>query len=442
MINHYSKAILLTVGCIFSASLLIGQNVGINTDGSVPGLMLDVKSPTADDGIRINNTAGTGDALINFQFSGVDEWTLGVDDSDLDEFKISRSGALGTSNAFTINSNRQLMSGIAGTEALPAWGFDGDANTGLWQPAVDQFALSVGGVEFMTIVEGGTDVITFNNDLDDMDFQIKGDLEVDLFYVDGANNRVGIMNGTPTYFFHMTEGGNGIGAAPLGHFENNGTTGLALSVYNVGTTNAYNGFEGLTAGTYTGTVGIGLTTGAGADGVFGNTNDWQSVGVVGSRFNSGGADTGFGGLFYNDLGYTGGFWFVSDASTKKDINEMEGAMAKIMQLRPVTYHYDTEKYPTMGLSNRLEYGFIAQEVEQVLPMFVKHKLLDVNASTEATAHTASAKKKEEFVLLDYTRFVPLLTKAVQEQQTTITDLQSQVDALEAKIARLEQLIQQ
>ncbi len=88
-------------------NLSYSQNVGINTDGSVPGMMLDIKLPATatSDGIRINNTAATGDGIINFQNAGVSIWTIGWDDSDGDRFKFSGSGALGTSDFVSIETD-------------------------------------------------------------------------------------------------------------------------------------------------------------------------------------------------------------------------------------------------------------------------------------------------------------------------------------------------
>lgn len=95
----------------FAAIQLLAQNVGINTDGSVPGMMLDVKTTTAatSDGIRINNpNAGDGDAILNFQNAGTSVWTLGFDDSDADKFKFSQSGALGTTDYVTIETDGDM----------------------------------------------------------------------------------------------------------------------------------------------------------------------------------------------------------------------------------------------------------------------------------------------------------------------------------------------
>jgi hypothetical protein len=94
---------------------LFAQNVGINTDGSAPGMMLDIKTTTttASDGLRINNpNAGDGDAIINFQNAGTSVWTMGFDDSDADKFKFAGSGALGTTDYVTILTNGDVGIGI------------------------------------------------------------------------------------------------------------------------------------------------------------------------------------------------------------------------------------------------------------------------------------------------------------------------------------------
>jgi len=54
--------------------------------------------------MSINNT-GTGDPQINFQLSGSSKFTIGVDNSDSDKFKISGSSALGSNDRIVVNSS-------------------------------------------------------------------------------------------------------------------------------------------------------------------------------------------------------------------------------------------------------------------------------------------------------------------------------------------------
>jgi len=424
---------LITLAAVFAAFTVTAQNVGINTDGSTPTMMLDIKTSAAsgDNGILINNTAATADAFIQLQVDATPLWTLGVDDSDADEFKIARSTALGTSNAFTINSNRQLLSTIDGTESVPAWSFETDVNTGIWQNNADELMISAGGREFLTLDEGGAtnNVITFNIDGDDMDFRIESDDQPNQFFIDGNSNEIGIRTAAPAYLFHMSNNGVNIGATAMAVFDNAGTNGVSLTGLNQSTGNVYNGMEGITYGTYSGAMGLGITTGAGGDGILGSTNDWQSIGVVGTRFNSGGADTGYGGLFLNDLGYTGGLFNVSDRRLKKNIEAMENALDVIKQLAPVTYNFDLEKYPNLGLNSGLEYGFIAQEVQAIVPDIVREKTLPTNGAAQRSFGQANNNMDENFLTMDYSRLIPILTKALQEQQVMIEDLQKEIESL-------------
>jgi hypothetical protein len=54
---------------------------------------------------------------------------------------------------------------------------------------------------------------------------------------------------------------------------------------------------------------------------------------------------------------------------KQDIEDMGDATANLMRLRPVTYHY---KQPFDDGSQPIQYGLIAEEVEQVYPELVAH----------------------------------------------------------------------
>jgi hypothetical protein len=59
----------------------------------------------------------------------------------------------------------------------------------------------------------------------------------------------------------------------------------------------------------------------------------------------------------------GAFQAFSDRRIKKDIVDVHDAVSTINKIRPVSYHYIDELEKGAGVA----YGFIAQEVEQVLP---------------------------------------------------------------------------
>jgi hypothetical protein len=259
-----------------------------------------------------------------------------------------------------------------------------------------------------------------------------------------VNAQVGIGTTTPAYTFEVVNTGN-IGATPLIQSTNSGIDGVPISAYNLSATNPYNGLEGITSysgNAYTpfGILGLAIYGGGGntaSVGVFGTSNEYQGTGVLGSRYNSGGPDTGWGGQFYNDLGYTGFFGTMSDQRTKKDISQINNALTIIDELNPVTYFFDLEKYPTMGLNEEMEYGFIAQEVREILPEITRIKNFNTKASVEFKANQKVENNNESFVAVDYTRIIPILTKGIQEQQAIINTQNSKIQALEAKLLLFE-----
>lgn len=117
---------------------------------------------------------------------------------------------------------------------------------------------------------------------------------------------------------------------------------------------------------------------------------------------------------------------TSDARMKKGITNLNYGLSQIMQLRPVSFQWKDRK------DGQLNLGLIAQEVAEVIPEAV------VKAKDEATT-----------MGLNYSSLVPVLIKAVQEQQTTLERKDAELkavkaenDALNTRLAAIEQLLQQ
>lgn len=134
------------------------------------------------------------------------------------------------------------------------------------------------------------------------------------------------------------------------------------------------------------------------------------------------------GLFSNgdaivqgDLTVTGTVTSSSDARLKKNVNTLDGAMANIMKLQPKTYQYRTNEYPTMNLAEGLNFGFIAQELQQVFPNLV------LNSTTYGDKNKAS---KFDFLSVNYTGLIPVMVSAMQEQQASIDNLSERLDKVE------------
>ena len=78
---------------------------------------------------------------------------------------------------------------------------EGDTDTFIRLEA-DKITINAGGEEMVTVIEGGggtqADKVTINNGLADVDFQVKGDNEPNLFRTDAARDRVGIGTLAPS----------------------------------------------------------------------------------------------------------------------------------------------------------------------------------------------------------------------------------------------------
>ncbi len=106
---------------------------------------------------------------------------------------------------------------------------------------------------------------------------------------------------------------------------------------------------------------------------------------------------------------------ISDIKLKENITDATPKLVKINQIRIVNYNIIGDEQKQIGV--------IAQELEQVFPGMVEESPdLDKEGNNLGTA-TKSVK---------YSVFVPMLIKAIQEQQALITSLTDRIAALEAR----------
>ena len=97
----------------------------------------------------------------------------------------------------------------------------------------------------------------------------------------------------------------------------------------------------------------------------------------------------------------------SDISLKKDITNLNYGINEVLKLNPVSFYWIDNDYGTTR-----EIGFVAQEIEEVVPEVVTE-----NNLTKLKA-------------VNYDKITSLLTKAIQEQQTIIEDLKLRIETLE------------
>jgi hypothetical protein len=119
------------------------------------------------------------------------------------------------------------------------------------------------------------------------------------------------------------------------------------------------------------------------------------------------------------VGYisTNTYSLPSDLNFKKNINTLDLGLNLVTKLRPVSYNHKIDDDDA-----KLSTGFIAQEMEQSLTE------LGVNKNEYyILQHKPNEDPFESQYWLDYTKMIPVLTKAIQEQQTLITALQEKLE---------------
>ena len=175
-------------------------------------------------------------------------------------------------------------------------------------------------------------------------------------------------------------------------------------------------------------MGLALNgSGNGASGVEAFSNSPNGTGLLAGYVGG----PGWAGFFNGDVGCTG-LYFGSDRKLKRNIQPINEALNIINQIEPVSYYYDTEKYPNVGFdNNRLTYGFIAQEIEKFLPEIVKEKNLHVNGTNPRSVDISAERETDIVKVVNYTLLIPVLTQAIKEQQKIIDELTQRIIILES-----------
>ncbi len=217
--------------------------------------------------------------------------------------------------------------------------------------------------------------------------------------------------------------------------SNNAAFGaFSLTSNTTGTSNAALGVQSLQYAYGSGNIGVGR--GAGGNLTSGDNNiDIGNSGVAGEsatiRIGTDGTHTrtfiaGIRGVQTGSpavpvLVDTNGQLGTASSSRrfKEDIADMDAASGALMRLRPVTFHYKTDRNPS---GRALQYGLIAEEVAEVYPELVAR----------------SADGQVETVLYQF--LPPMLLNEVQKLHRTIQAQAAEIEAQEAQIDRLAALL--
>ena len=355
--------------------LISGSNVDSVTAGVLKVFTNNTETAPS---LRVQNI-GTGDAGIMLT-AGSQTFSIGIDNSNSDQFTIGNSSNIGASPALMINSSEEITlsnlagsgdrmvvansSGVLSTQAIPS----GGGGSGDIEGVTAGNGLTGGGTSgTVTLnVGSGTGIDVTANAIA---------VDVSDFMTNGSNNRVVTATGTDAMNAEANMTFDGSTLSVTGDILASSKIGLDTTDY------------------------ITFTNALRMDVFINGSNEF--------RFES-------DGDFHADGDIIGFSTAVSDSRLKDNIITIGGALDKIKSLRGVSYTWNSGKR-----KNTNDIGLIAQEVEKILPEVITEKKMPLMEGVDPNIN---------YKTVNYEKIIPVLIEAIKEQQEQINKLKKQIES--------------
>ncbi|WP_158828669.1 tail fiber domain-containing protein [Mucilaginibacter lacusdianchii] len=113
---------------------------------------------------------------------------------------------------------------------------------------------------------------------------------------------------------------------------------------------------------------------------------------------------------------------LDDKQAKSNVTPINGALQSVNRLQPVTYNYNSEQLKGINLPQGMQYGFVADDVQAVLPGLVK-------TESKLVPSGKNAYRSVNMKTVDMQSLIPVLLGAIKEQQQQIEELRAEVQSL-------------
>lgn len=153
----------------------------------------------------------------------------------------------------------------------------------------------------------------------------------------------------------------------------------------------------------------------------------------------------YAGYFNGNVHMTGTLTVASDASKKKNVKSIVNAMDLIQRIDGKSYEFVNDD--DNNFSKGIQFGFMAQELQKVLPELVldieapgAHKqikktdqaALDGEEKQETTEDFEEG-KADNYKSVNYIGLIPILVEALKEQQAQLEEQQKTIDELKKQL---------
>ncbi len=223
----------------------------------------------------------------------------------------------------------------------------------------------------------------------------------------GTNSNIGVV-GDASYSGQYNTGI--IGGATQGTVLNTGVSASAQgpAPYNIGVGSFATNNPASNSGY---NYGINSQATNGTNAIAGNFSAAQGVNNYGVYAQAPSSPTDYAGYFNGNVLVTGTATVLSDQMFKLNANKIPNALSMVKALNPKRYYLDTVQFNNrMSLSSKLQYGFIAQEVELTNPEIVGRGVHPAKLDSIGQVITPSF----DYKTVNYNAIIPINTQAIKE----------------------------
>lgn len=116
---------------------------------------------------------------------------------------------------------------------------------------------------------------------------------------------------------------------------------------------------------------------------------------------------------------------IADTDVKRNIATINSPLKSLLRLEPRVFEYETEKFKTLRLKEGRQYGFLADNMQEVFPGMVNSKHVNYMYGKN-TYRQASIRTVDEVSL------IPVLVASIQELHLEVEKLKQELSALKKK----------
>jgi len=420
-----TSSVLASGGSNTALGLRSENEFAIATGGSTERMRIDSSGRLL---VGTTSHFGTASAKLQAQGDGIAAAVFNrTNDGNVVTFK--RAGGTGDVGSIAIvdSGNKIGFYGSAGSGIV----VDGSGNVGIGTSSPsDDLHVKGAGATLIRLEQGNGSnygIIKQNQSLQALQFGIGGDFAMTI----NSSEKVGIGTSSPTRTFEVNSGTTNVvarfestdsravlelkdpsGTAELGNIGNEiyfAPAGVEKMRINssgkvlIGTTSGVRGAEDLSIEASSDAIAV-RTASAGL--IVRKTSFTNGFLCL---FETDGAVT-VGSITSN--GSTTAYNTSSDYRLKENVNYDFNALNRVAQLKPARFNFIADADTTVD-------GFLAHEVSDIVPEAIHGEKDGVDNEGNP-----------EYQGIDQSKLVPLLTKAIQEQQTIIEDLKTRIEALE------------